>query len=466
MSPAGEPRTSEVLADGTALDGPPSLRRRALRASLLTLTGVAGRGGLRLLNNVIMARLLFPEAFGVMALVQIFVQGVQLFTDVGIGPSIIQSRRSEDRRFLDTAFTMQVLRGAVIWCVLLLVAWPAAAFYAEPQLLQLIPVVGLSALIAGFESTARFTLNKQLALGRLTAMELGSQLAGIPVMIAWALLSPSVWALVAGSVATAAVRMVWSHALSRDSRDRLRWDPDAAREVIHFGKWIFATTAVGFLATQFDRLVLGKLIPFELLGVYTIAFMLHRIPDDLVGVLGYRVLFPAISQRADLARAALREVLRRNRQPLLAGLAAVTAGLACVGDLVVQLFYDERYRAAGWMLQVLALGLWPRMLANTMGPALLALGQPRYIAYAGFVRLVCLAVGVPAGYALGDMRGVVVAVALASSTDYFIESVGLRREGLWLARQDLLLTAAWLALLAVGAALRHALGLPIGWGAA
>jgi len=437
------------------------LRGLALRASFVTVAGVGGRAGLRLATNVIMARLLFPEVFGVMTLVNIFVQGIQLFTDVGIGPSIIQSRRSHDPSFLDTAWTMQVVRGCAIWLCLLLIAWPASLFYEQPQLVALLPVVGLSAVIAGFSSTAIHTLNKQLALGRLTALEIGSQLAAIPVMALWAFFSPTIWALVAGALVSASVRAVVSHRLEKGHRNRFHWSRDAAQEVINFGKWIFVTTAIGFLAAQVDRLILGKLIPFETLGVYAIAFMLQGVPDNVLGALGFRVLFPAISQRIDRPRTELRDTIRRNRWPLLAALAVGVAAVACLGDLVVYVIYDDRYRSAGWMLQILALGLWPRMLANTMGPALLAIGQPRYIAYSTVVRFVFLAVAVPVGHAHAGMLGVVTVVALGSTTDYFIESYGLRRERLWLGAQDFWITLLWLGVIAGIAALRHAAGIPI-----
>jgi O-antigen/teichoic acid export membrane protein len=439
----------------------PSLRSLILQGSAFTFADVAGRAGLRLLGNIIVARLLFPEVFGLMALVHIFVQAMQFVTDIGIGPSIIHSRRSRDPVFLDTAWTMQVLRGGAIWLFLLLIAWPASLFYGEPQLLTLIPVVGFSAIITGFDSTARYTLNKELLLGRLTAMELGAQLAAVVVMIVWAYLYASVWALVAGAIVSCSVRMVWSHRLEVGRRDRFLWNGDAARELIRFGKWIFATSLLGFLASQMDRLILGKLIPIEGLGIYAIAFMLHQVPDTVLGTLGFRVMFPAVSQVAHLPREELREKLLRNRRPLLAGLAIGVALIAALGDVLVHAVYDDRYRTAGWMLQILALGLWPRMLANTTGPALLALGQPRYIAYASALRFAFVTVAVPLGHMQWGMFGVVAAVAIASHGDYVIESYGLRRQGLWLARQDLQLTAFWLALLAGMAALRHALGLPI-----
>jgi O-antigen/teichoic acid export membrane protein len=292
-------------------------------------------------------------------------------------------------------------------------------------------------------------------------MELGSQFISIPVMILWAYLWPSVWALVAGTLVSSSVRMIWTHHLQRGRRNRLHWDGGAAREVIHFGKWIFAMSALGFLASQVDRLLLGKLIPLEMLGVYAISFALIQIPDYLLGSLGNSVLFPAITRGVDLPRDQLRATIRRNRRPLLAALAAAVVAITSLGDIGVYLLYDERYRDAGWMLQILALGLWPRIVTNTIGPALLAIGQPRYIAYSSAARFAFLTIAVLVGHAYAGMLGVVIAVAVGSLTDYVVESWGLHREGLWLGSQDLRFTLLWLALIAGAAAVRHLLGLPI-----
>ncbi len=437
--------TSTELTSSAPTQTSSPLRGRAVRASLWAISGLVASRGLRLANNVIMARLLFPEAFGLMALVNIFVQGVQLLTDIGIAPAVIQNRRGEERAFLDTAWTMQILRGFALWAILAAIAWPASRVYGEPILASLIFVVGFSAAISGFESTARFTLNRRLHLGKLTGLEVGAQLVGMPVMIIWAWLWPSVWALVGGTLVMALARTVGSHFLLSGHRDCLAWDPSAAKEVFSFGKWIFVVSAVGFLATEIDRLILGRLVPFEILGVYTIAFMLQRMPDDLISRIGERVIFPAVSSQRDVPRPELRRRILRNRWPFLSGLAALIALLAVFGDWVVLTLYDGRYDEAAWMLQILALGLWPRALTNTMGAVLLAVGAPRYLAYSGTLRMLVLAAAVPIGYATWGMLGVVGVVAASACLDYVVESIGLWRHGLLAIRQDL-----WLSFLLAG----------------
>ena len=92
-----------------------SLTARALRSALFTLGGFGSAQLIRLASNLILTRLLFPEAFGMMALTMVFLQGLQMFSDVGVAPAIQQSKRGDDADFLDTAWTIQVVRGLCLW---------------------------------------------------------------------------------------------------------------------------------------------------------------------------------------------------------------------------------------------------------------------------------------------------------------------------------------------------------------
>src|SRR5207249_2471425 len=122
-------------------------KARTIRSSLWTLGGYASNQIIRLGSSLILARLLLPYDFGLAALVSMFVNMFQQFSDVGLGPAIIQSRRGDDPRFLNTAWTIGVVRGFVLWGCACAVAWPVAKFYHEPILLPLIIVTGFNGVI-------------------------------------------------------------------------------------------------------------------------------------------------------------------------------------------------------------------------------------------------------------------------------------------------------------------------------
>jgi len=156
-----------------------SLKRAFLRGSAWSFSGYVLQQMLRLAGNLVLTRLLFPEAFGLMALVNIFLQGLAMFSDLGLGPSIIQNPRGTEPDFLNTAWTVQVIRGFVLCACALLLGWPLACFYKQSELAFLLPVAGVSAVISGLQSTAMYTENRKLVLGRITLIGVAAQLAGL-----------------------------------------------------------------------------------------------------------------------------------------------------------------------------------------------------------------------------------------------------------------------------------------------
>ncbi|NLX05657.1 MAG: oligosaccharide flippase family protein [Phycisphaerae bacterium] len=436
-----------------------TLRSRVISASAWTVGGYAVSQVLRLAGNLVLTRLLFPEVFGLMSLVFVFLQGLQMLSDMGLGQSIIQNERGDDLRFLNTAWTLQIARGIGIWLIAVIGTWPVAWFYGEPRLLWLIPVVGLSAVISGFGSTALFTTNRHMVLGRLTVLELGTQVVSTVAMLAWAVLSPTVWALVGGALLGTGLRSLLSHWVLPGPRNTLAWDTEAVRSLMSFGKWIFLASALGFLGFQMDRLILPKLISLELLGVYTIALMLSRFPDTLMTSISARVVFPATSRRAGLSRDQLRALVLRHRGPILCAVALPLAALVAFADVLVSSLYDSRYHQGGWMLAMLAVGLWPRALESTIAGGLMAIGQPRYFAYAGLCRLLTVGLGMPAAWELWGVPGAVLVAAMGPVGEYGVTCWGLWRHRLLGWRQDLGTTALWLAILATMLGLRCSLGM-------
>lgn len=413
---------------------------------------------LRFFNNLILTRLLVPELFGLMALVQVFITGLHLFSDVGLGVSVVQSKRGDDPVFLNTAWTIQVIRGWVIWFGCLLLAYPISQLYNEPRMLWLIPIVGLNTLVSGFNSASLFTLNRHLDLKTIALYELSGQLVGAVVMIGWAWFNPTVWALVAGGAASVLFQIVWSYRLNRWQLNRFMWDRTAARDIFAFGVWIFLSTSITFFAEQADRLILGRLLSLELLGIYSIALTFADLPRSVTGAVSGKVIMPAISKMTDLPHASIRAKLSKARRPVLVAMAIGIAALASFGDFVITTLYDQRYAEAAWMLPILALGIWPRLLCNTNEPALFAIGKPQYTAAANLSRFVCTALGILIGYRLLGLPGAVVGVALNDLFYYCVANYGLWREGLAGIQQDILATLLMLSVLIILVSIRYRLG--------
>ncbi len=181
---------------------------RGVRSSAWTALGYGGGQIMRLASNLILTRLLFPEAFGLMALVSVFLVGLTMFSDVGVGPSIMQHKRGDEPAFLNTAWTIQVIRGVLLWLGSLALAYPAAQFYGEPELALLLPVAGISLVIHGLEPTRIETAMRHLRVGMITSLDLIAQGIGIVAMIVMAWLLQSVWALAFGWIVSSLARLI------------------------------------------------------------------------------------------------------------------------------------------------------------------------------------------------------------------------------------------------------------------
>lgn len=421
----------------------PDLHRRAAKGGLWTMVGFGAGQALRFVSNLILTRLIPREAFGVMLLVQVVLQGLGRFSDIGIGPAVIQNKR-EDPAFLDTAWTLQAIRGVVLTLCAAAMAWPAAAFFEQPALLWLVPFAGLSAFFGGVQSSKLHTANRKLLVGRVVMVNLIGQVVGLVVAVGWGLVQPSVWALAAGGVASALAMAVLSHVIIPGRIDRLAWDRPSAKAVMSFGKWVFISTLLSFFATQSDRIVFGRLFTADALGVYAIATLIVEAPQRLLRMMTLRVDFPLYSQVLRNGQP-LAPAFRSARRRVLAFGGACSALLLAAGPVFVELFWPEPYRDAGWMVQILAVATWFNAVEATLEAPLLARNEPKKVAGANLAKVLGMLVLMVAGYALAEVPGALAGLAGSELVRYFHTRHAVRPAALGGIDQDLRYTALFLA---------------------
>jgi O-antigen/teichoic acid export membrane protein len=374
-----------------------SLKSRVMRGSMLTLGGEMGSNLLRLVSNLVLTRLLFPEAFALMALVQTFITGLNLFSDTGIRASIIQNDRALEPSFLNTAWTLQVIRGVVIFLISCALAIPLANFYEEPLLASMLPVSAIVAVLQGFMPVRMFVANRELLLGRMTALNLLGQSASIIAMIPLALIYQSVWALVLGSLVGPMVKLILAHRIMPGHRERFEWNRPALGELVSFGKWILISTACTFLVNHADRAILGAYVTLDLLGIYSIAFFLANVPKFIGRPMTTKIVFPLYKQRPPSESAANRRKIFRMRRQLTAGLLGLAGLLAIFGDVIISTLYDDRYALAGPILVMLSMAYMPLIITETYPGLNLAAGDSKkfmiYMVSAATAQTLALVVG-------------------------------------------------------------------------
>jgi O-antigen/teichoic acid export membrane protein len=430
----------------------------AFRGSVWTIVGYGGSQVLRLVSMVILARhLLGPQAFGLVALVNVFLSGLALFTDLGIGTDVIQHKRGDEPAFVNTAFLIQAIRGSLLFILAASLAYPFAHFYHQPEILLLAIVASISVLVQGFSSGSVWTRTRHVQLGTITLLRIGAEATGLLVSILWALVSPTAWAIVGGRVAAETFFTVGSHFL-RDQPVTRVWDRQAAKEIMAFGTGMFVSSATYFLAGESERLVIGKFITLAMLGCFSLALSITSAATQGILRLLSQVFFPmiAVSVRKNLALAATQ--YQKARLTLLVASGAVAAGSIIGGNFIVIHLLGPKYAMAGWMLQLLGFRAALELFTSLTTQMLFALGTSKYAAAGNVCKLLFLAVGLTVAFTKFGFYAAVWVLALSSLFAYIPLLYGIKTHFRQALKGELAAFAAFIAVCGAAAFLMKLVG--------
>src|SRR6185437_10897740 len=385
----------------TPLDAPlakKSLKQRLLGAARWTLVGHFLSQVLRFVSNLILTRLLAPDLFGVMSVGYTVFTALWMVSDLGFGAVVARSHRGDQPVFLNVVWTMQIARGVLIslgalalsgalWIGAGATLFPAHSVYADPRLVTLIAVLSLYGLLSGLESTKSLWVRRNLALARLTKIELICQAMMTAFILVWAWFDPSIWALGVGWLFGVTLRTLLSHAALPGPRNRIEWEKKAFDEIIDFGKWALVSSPISFLIGSGDRLLLGALLDATHMGFYaTAALFTTALQAVVLKIVGQSVL-PALSEIVRTRPDELLSTIYRVRLPLDAFCFALAGLLLVIGQPLVHFLYDPRYTPAGWMLSVISITLMFTPL-NVLDQCLIALGRIRLLSILNAARVV------------------------------------------------------------------------------
>ncbi|MEP3224688.1 MAG: oligosaccharide flippase family protein [Parasphingorhabdus sp.] len=426
-----------------------ALISRQMISQIGWVTGSFGAAqGLRLFTNVILARLLAPQLFGVMLIVNTLRTGIELLSDIGVGQNIVSNRDGFKSAFFNTAWTVQIIRGILLFGLALLLAQPLAGFYDSQELTEIIPIIAVVFLLTGVQSPSRYLLQKQQAVKTIALFDMSMAAASAVVHIALALYSPTIWALVAGLILATTISTTTSFFLIDFRMHRITIDRAHIKSIISFGKWVFASSIVFFLAMNFDRLYFAKEIPFAILGIYGIARTFSDMVGTLVQRVGNMMIFPKVAGFAK-ERSELRPAIAGLRLKALLATAFGLSVIVALSDLIILLLYDDRYIAAAFMLPILMAGAWFSIL-STMGEAfMLGIGKSVHSAQANFAKLLWLVIAVPIALINSGFVAALCVIAMADLFRYLSLAYSQWKEGLSFIRQDIALLSLFALLVIV-----------------
>jgi len=325
-----------------------------------------------LISTLILARVLTPADFGLVAMATAVVAMLELMGAFGFDSALIQ-RQNTERKHYDTAWTFNVIFGIAVASLLLLLAVPAAGFYREPRLELMLPALAAGAFVGSFENIGTVAFRKDLNFSMEFKFLLAKRLASFAVTVSLALAYRSFWALIAGIVTGKLIAVVISYLL-HPYRPQITL---AARtDLLHFSKWIFISNVIQFLHSRSTDFILGRTVGVHGLGVYNIATEIAVMPStELVAPLN-RAVYPAYSRLA-VAPNMLRERFLEIFGIICLIAIPVATGLYCLSNLVVSVLLGPQWQDAAPIMQIAGLAGLVGALQSNMYLVILAMGQPK-----------------------------------------------------------------------------------------
>jgi O-antigen/teichoic acid export membrane protein len=354
---------------------PPVLRAFAINAG-----ATASGSFLAFLRSALMARILAPEAFGLFGIATMAVGGIQVLADFGLKSILISQWSADEARsqsWIDTIWTMELVRGFVAACAVAVLAKTIGAYFNEPDADRLIYVLAFAIAVSGFVNTGMYVLERRLEFKRVVVVEQAAACVSLVVAIVLGLWLRSAHALAWAAVASAVTTVSLSFAMV-PIRPRVQVDPAIAREAARAGGSLLLIGVLTFLTTQFDNAVIGRVAGTEVLGVYLVAYTLAMLPVNVIGTVASRVLLPDYAGRAQLDRELALDYWARAMRGSAWLLLSIVLPMWLYGDFIL----------AGPVLSTLAFVGFARGIARTSSPMLLVLGRQDFDAKAKIVETV------------------------------------------------------------------------------
>lgn len=328
------------------------LKQKAVKGAAWLGVGSVYRQFASLLVTGILARLLMPEAFGLVGMAAAFTAFIEIFQEFGLSHAVIQRKDITDEQ-LSTIFVVTVCLGAVLGGVTVLASPLVAAFFGEPELSTITKLAGLGFFIGSFVHVHAALLRKALDFRKLVVLGMISTLVSSAVGITLALLGFGVYALVfkgmSGGVVS--VALMWLF---------VRWRPRAAprlssvKSMLGFGGNVTGTYIVSYFREQAHYLIIGRLLGASALGFFVMAFRIMLLPLRRITSKMSQVAFPTFSAISDDKRRVRRGFTQMTNKIALASFPAM-AGLFLVAPEAVSVVLGEKWRPCIFLLQVLAL---------------------------------------------------------------------------------------------------------------
>jgi len=295
-------------------------------------------------RNMVLTRLLAPEAFGTMAIVMSTASVLESFLDVGARDALIQNPRGSEEGYVGAAWWLSVGRSSSLYFFLFLLAPWVSRFYGNGELVALMRVAAIGLLLEGAMSPRAYVTMKEMKFKKWMVVNHGGAICGVAITLILGFLIRDVWALAIGYVSEHAARCGLSYALCPFSPP-MKWNRGAIRELLGFSKGVFGLSILNLVFVRADIFVLAKLYSPAQLGLYSMAVYLIQTPTIFIVNLLRQTLMPTFSHIQGDSPRINRILLQVTGLIFLVGMPALVFLFFC-GHSLLTLVYGQRYGAA------------------------------------------------------------------------------------------------------------------------
>jgi O-antigen/teichoic acid export membrane protein len=339
---------------------------------------------------IILARVLAPNDFGLMGIALLSLASLETFTQTGFQQALIQ-KKEDISSYLDTAWTVMLLRNILLCIILFFTAPYIALFFGTPAAVGIIRAIGFSLLlggsggIGGFVNIGIIYFQKELEFNKQFLWRVSGTLADFIVSVATALILRSVWALVFGLLAGNLVRLIMSY-YTHPYRPRLRFDRAKSRELFGFGKWILGSSILIFLLTQGDDIFVGKLLGATALGLYQMAYSISNAPATEITHVISQVTFPAYAKLQDNLPG-LKDAYLKTLQLTAFISCPIAAGIFILAPEFTKIFLGDKWLPMVPAMKILCIFGLTRAISALIGSFFQGIGKPAIQTIIGVIQL-------------------------------------------------------------------------------
>ena len=418
-----------------------SLSRSFLKQQIANPTILVGatfvvQNGIKLIGTLVLTRLLVPEAYGIMGILTSVAFAVSMLTDVGLQAFMLRHKDIDTKYYRDAMWTIRFLRSLALATIFFVLAGPIASWLDKPQALAALRIFSLSFVLDGLVPISSITALSDGKIAHYCLVDILHTLIGLIVTLGLALIRPDIYTLVYSLLITSAIRVILFRLMLPDSFLVWQFDMTLVKQVLSFGRYIVASSAITLVIMQLDKIIMSRALDINSLGTYYLALNLAMIPQGLSGSIAVKSLYPLYARSWQIPNFDMRGLLYSSRKFIdflyIGGCLAIFA----LSSVIISVMYDPRYAAANTYLQILIIGTAPYMANNAINEFLVSKGITSTTLSANVVRLTWLVTGVPLAILFLGPIEFLLAISLTEYFAYTFLAIRLKQLDLVMWRQE------------------------------